>query len=80
MESLASAQLRLDVNDVKKASEDTHVCFLATQQGLEHLSLTQLRSHQLVLLLLVHVQGRPNAFYSVLSFVYSFVRVYMHSW
>ena len=74
---LASAQLRLDVNDVKKASEDTHVCFLATQRGLEHLSLTQLRSHQLVLLLVVHLQGGPNAFYSAVSFLYSFVSAFI---
>src|SRR3989337_3260195 len=45
VERLASAQLQLDVNDVKKAVEDTHACFLATQLRLEHLSFTQLRSH-----------------------------------
>ena len=39
-ERLASAQLRLDVNDAMKILEDCLACFGAIQLGIEHLSLT----------------------------------------
>jgi hypothetical protein len=61
-ERLASAQLQLDVNDANKISEDCLAGFGAIQLGIEHLSLTQLRSHQLVWLLAEPVLARPNAF------------------
>ena len=60
-ERLASAQLRLEVKDAK-LSEDCLAHYGAIQLGMEHLSLTQLRSHQLVRLLAVPVPARPNAF------------------
>ena len=50
-ERLASAQLQLEVKDAKKMSEDCHGHYRAIQLGMEHLSLTQLRSHQIVRLL-----------------------------
>ena len=62
VERLASSQLRLDVNDAMKISDDCLACFGAIQLGMEHLSLTQRRSHQLVWLLAVPVLARPNAF------------------
>ena len=61
-ERLASAQLRLDVNDAMKISEDCLAHYGAIKLGMEHLSLTQLRSHQLVRLLAEPVLARPNAF------------------
>lgn len=61
-ERLASAQLRLEVKAVMKMSGDCLAHYGAIQLGMKHLSLTQLRSHQLVRLLAVHVQARPNAF------------------
>ena len=48
---LASAQLRLEVKDVMKMSGDCLAHYGAIQLGMKHLSLTQLRSHQLVRLL-----------------------------
>ena len=50
-ERLASAQLRLEVKDVMKMSGDCLAHYGAIQLGMKHLSLTQLRSHQLVRLL-----------------------------
>ena len=47
-ERLASAQHRLDVNDAMKISQDCLAGFGGIQLGIEHLSLTQLRSHHLV--------------------------------
>ena len=47
-ERLASAQLRLEVKDVMKMSEDCLVHYHAIQLGVKHLSLTQLRSDQLL--------------------------------
>ena len=61
-ERLASAQLRLEVNDAMKISKDWLVHCGAIKLGIEHLSLTQLRSHQLVRLLAEPVLARPNAF------------------
>ena len=61
-ERLASAQLRLEVKDAKKMSEDCQAHYRAMQLGMEHLSLTQLRSHQLVRLLAGPVLARPSAF------------------
>ena len=61
-ERLASAQLRLEVKDAMKMSEDYLAHYGAIQLGMDHLSLTQLRSHQLVRLLVVPVPARPNAF------------------
>ena len=61
-ERLASAQLRLEVKDVMKMSEDCLAHYGAIQLGMEYLSLTQLRSHQLVRLLVVPVSVGPNAF------------------
>ena len=60
-ERLASAQLRLEVKDAKKMSKDRHAHYRAIQLGMEHLSLTQLRSHQLVRLLVGPVLDRPSA-------------------
>ena len=48
---LASAQLRLEVKDIMKMSGDCCAHYGAIQLGMKHLSLTQLRSHQLVRLL-----------------------------
>ena len=50
-ERLASVQLRLEVKDVMKMSEDCLAHYGAIQLGMKHLALTQLRSHQLVCLL-----------------------------
>ena len=61
-ERLASAQLRLEVKDAKKMSEDCHAHYRAIQLGMEHLSLTQLRSHQLVRLLAGPELARSSAF------------------
>ena len=61
-ERLASAQLRLEVKDIMKMSGDCRVHYGAIQLGMEHLSLTQLRSHQLVRLLAGPVLARPSAF------------------
>ena len=61
-ERLASAQLRLDVNDAMKISEDCLAHYGATKLGMEHLLLTQLRSHHLVRLLAEPVLARPNGF------------------
>ena len=51
MERLASAHLRLEVKDAMKISEDCLAHYGAINLGMEHLRLTQLRSHQLVWLL-----------------------------
>ena len=51
VERLALAQLRLEVKDVMKMSGDCLVHYGAIHLGMKHLSLTQLRSHQLVRLL-----------------------------
>ena len=61
-ERLASAQLRLEVKDVMKMSEDCLAHYGAIQLGMKHLSLTQLRSHQLVRLLAGPDLARPSAF------------------
>ena len=61
-ERLASAQLRLEVKDVMKMSGDYLAHYGAIQLGMKHLSLTQLRSHQLVRLLAGPVLDRPSAF------------------
>ena len=44
-ERLASAELRLEVKDAMKMSEDCRAHYGAMQLGMEHLSFTQLRSH-----------------------------------
>ena len=61
-ERLASAQLRLEVKDAMKMSEDCLAHYGAIQLGMKHLSLTQLRSHQLVQLLAGPALARPHAF------------------
>ena len=61
-ERLASAQLRLEVKDVMKMSEDCLAHYRTTQLGMKHLPLTHLRSHQLVRLLLGPDLARPSAF------------------
>ena len=61
-ERLASAQLRLEVKDALKMSEDCLAHYGAIQLGMEHLSLTQLRSHQLVRLLAGPELARSSAF------------------
>ena len=61
-ERLASAQLRLEVKDVMKMSGDCLAHYGAIQLGMKHLSLTQLRSHQLVRLLAGPDLARPSAF------------------
>ena len=61
-ERLASAQLRLEVKDARKMSEDCLVHYGAIQLGMKHLSLTQLRSHQLVRLLAGPELARSSAF------------------
>ena len=59
---LASAQLRLEVKDVMKMSGDCLAHYGAIQLGMKHLSLTQLRSHQLVRLLAGPELARSSAF------------------
>ena len=59
---LASAQLRLEVKDIMKMSGDCHAHYGAIQLGMKHLSLTQLRSQQLVRLLAGPDLARPSAF------------------
>jgi hypothetical protein len=61
-ERLASAQLRLEVKDVMKMSGDCRAHYGAIQLGMKHLSLTQLRSHQLVRLLAGPELARSSAF------------------
>ena len=61
-ERLASAQLRLEVKDAMKMSEDCLAHYDAIQLGMEHLSLTQLRSHQLLRLLAGPELARSSAF------------------
>ena len=61
-ERLALAQLQLEVNDAMKISEDCFAQYGAIKLGMEHLSLTQLWSHQPVRLLAEPVLARPNAF------------------
>ena len=61
-ERLASAQLRLEVKDAMKMSEDCLAHYGAIQLRMEHLLLTQLRSHQLVRLLVGPVLAMPSAF------------------
>ena len=61
-ERLASAQLRLEVKDVMKMSGDCLAHYGAIQLGTKHLSLTQLRSHQLVRLLAGPDLARSSAF------------------
>ena len=61
-ERLASAQLRLEVKDAMKMSEDCLAHYGAIQLGMKHLSLTQLRSHQLVRLLAGPELARSSAF------------------
>ena len=61
-ERLASAQLRLEVKDAMKMSEDCLAHYGAIQLGMKHLSLTQLRSHQLVRLLAGPDLARSSAF------------------
>ena len=48
VERLASAQLWLEVKDAMKMSENCLVHYHAIQLGVKHLSLTQLRSDQLL--------------------------------
>ena len=59
---LASAQLRLEVKDAMKMSEDCLAHYGAIQLGMKHLSLTQLRSHQLVRLLAGPELAKSSAF------------------
>ena len=61
-ERLASSQLRLEVKDVMKMSGDCLAHYGAIQLGMKHLSLTQLRSHQLVRLLAGPDLARSIAF------------------
>ena len=61
-ERLASAQLRLEVKDAMKMSEDYRVHHHAIQLRVMHLSLTQLRSNQLVRLFGGLDRARPSAF------------------
>ena len=61
-ERLASGQLRLEVKDVMKMSGDCLAHYGAIQLGMKHLSLTQLRSHQLVRLLARPDLARSSAF------------------
>ena len=61
-ERLASAQLRLELKDVIKMSEDCLAHHHAIQLRVMHLSLTQLRSHQLVRLLAGPELARSSAF------------------
>ena len=71
-ERLASAQLRLEVEDAMKMSEDYRAHHHALNLVLVHLSLTQLRSSQLLQMFGGPDVARPSAFWSALSFVYSF--------
>ena len=61
-ERLASAQLRLEVKDAMKMSEDYRAQHHALNLVLMHLSLTQLRSQQLVRLLSGPELARSSAF------------------
>ena len=61
-ERLASAQLRLEVKDAMKMSEDCHVHHHALNLVLMHLSLTQLRSTQLLQLFGGPDLAKPSAF------------------
>ena len=61
-ERLASAQLRLEVKDAMKMSEDCRVHHHALNLVLMHLSLTQLRSTQLLQLSGGPDLARPSAF------------------
>ena len=61
-ERLASAQLRLEVKDAMKMSEDCRAHHHALNLVLMHLSLTQLRSTQLLQLLGGTDLARPSAF------------------
>ena len=61
-ERLASAQLRLEVKDVMKMSGDCLAHYGAIHLGMNHLSLTQLRSHQLVRMLAGPELARSSAF------------------
>ena len=61
-ERFASAQLRLEVKDAMKNSEDYLAHYGATKLGMDHLRLTQLRSHQLVQLLAGPDLARSSAF------------------
>ena len=62
VERLALAQLRVEIKDAMKMSEDCRAHYGAIQLGMEHLSLTQLRSHQLVRLFAGPALARPSAF------------------
>jgi hypothetical protein len=59
-ERLGSAQVRLEVNSLTKITEDTRGCFIAMRLELVDIWLIQLRSHQLVQLLALHLRGRAN--------------------
>ena len=61
-ERLASAQLRLEVKDAMKMSGDCHAHHQALNLVLMHLSLTQLRSTQLLHLFGGPDVARPSAF------------------
>lgn len=61
-ERLASAQLRLEVKDVMKMSGDCLAHYGAIQLGMKHLSLTQLRSNQLLRPFAGPDLARPSAF------------------
>lgn len=61
-ERLASAQLRLEVKDAMKMSEDCRAHHHALNLVLMHLSLTQLRSTQLFQLFGGPDLARPSAF------------------
>ena len=61
-ERLASAQLRLEVKDVMKMSEDCLAHHHAIQLRVMHLSLTQLRFTQLLQLFGGPDLARPSAF------------------
>ena len=61
-ERLASAQLRLEVKDVMKMSGDYLAHYGAIQLGMKHLSLTQLRSTELLQLFGGPDLARPSAF------------------
>ena len=61
-ERLASAQLRLEVKDAMKMSEDCRVHHHALNLVLMHLPLTQLRSTQLLKLFGGPDLARPSAF------------------
>ena len=74
---LTSAQLQLEVKDAMKMSEDCRAHHHALNLVLMHLSLTQLRSTQLLQLFGGPDLARPSAFGSALSFVYSFVGAFI---